>query len=659
MATRYWIASTSQNWNSTSYWSASTGGAFGASVPTSADAVIIDSNGTGTCVINTDATWLSLAKSAGSVSINAGITLTITNTLTNSAGTFNLVASEEEGEEARLTVGGNFTDSSSGDFTPNDGIITLSGNCTFGSHLVYSAEGTQTADYGNVILAGTSKTFASSSRMHCLTVNGSYSASGNITFYDEPEHESKLTISEDATFTYSPTSITLNHLSLAGLFILSAGSQIFLVIRGGVLDKTGTISSDEDVLMVFVGADQYISPGDYEPTCVFSTKSGEDNSIKLEAGDYSFVALSIVADGGDNIIDFNGANISSGNIEIAPSEVGTLTIQTNGARITVDGDGGFSISGDTIWESTNAGVIISKNANAIILHSDHNDTNIYDKILIEDSTAIVGNEDVITCRGLQTTSADVLILNCDLIINGNVNIDGYVQFDGLTSLEVTGTLFIHSTAPSPTILNGLTFNIGGISLLEHAKITNCDASEGTVVSAKYSYDGGGNDNFEFLNQKSTTNPSDFKIDYEYTLTSKGIGLKELSVPLRLQLIGYSPTSSLKFYGKSASDSSYTLLKTINHIDGDGIFTYDWVCRQQGMTYQWYGVIASNISTEQTAVSEFTVSGAKTTESKFTQNCKGVSQAVYAKKLLVYPNFGKSGNGGYLAARTLARLAKQS
>jgi hypothetical protein len=43
MAARYWVGG-SGNWNSTTKWSATSGGASGASVPTTADNVIFDAN---------------------------------------------------------------------------------------------------------------------------------------------------------------------------------------------------------------------------------------------------------------------------------------------------------------------------------------------------------------------------------------------------------------------------------------------------------------------------------------------------------------------------------------------------------------------------------------------------------------------------------------
>lgn len=81
MADRYWIATDSQSWTDTDYWSTSSGGSGGASVPGSSDKAIFDENGSGDCTKTTwdgachslDATDYSGTISAtGAIIINGG-----------------------------------------------------------------------------------------------------------------------------------------------------------------------------------------------------------------------------------------------------------------------------------------------------------------------------------------------------------------------------------------------------------------------------------------------------------------------------------------------------------------------------------------------------------------------------------------------------------
>ena len=54
MADRYWIATTAQSFNNSTYWSTTSGGSGGASVPGLSDKAIFDSNGSGDCSVSSD-----------------------------------------------------------------------------------------------------------------------------------------------------------------------------------------------------------------------------------------------------------------------------------------------------------------------------------------------------------------------------------------------------------------------------------------------------------------------------------------------------------------------------------------------------------------------------------------------------------------------------
>ena len=58
MADRYWIATSQQNANDSNYWSTTSGGSGGASVPGANDSVFLDANGPGDLLINTAFSFL-------------------------------------------------------------------------------------------------------------------------------------------------------------------------------------------------------------------------------------------------------------------------------------------------------------------------------------------------------------------------------------------------------------------------------------------------------------------------------------------------------------------------------------------------------------------------------------------------------------------------
>jgi len=92
MAARYWVGGTG-TWDasSTTHWSASSGGASGASAPTSADTVIIDSlSGTGTCTTASGATCAIATLNSSTLGLTLGANLTMSGTFTLTLGALSL-----------------------------------------------------------------------------------------------------------------------------------------------------------------------------------------------------------------------------------------------------------------------------------------------------------------------------------------------------------------------------------------------------------------------------------------------------------------------------------------------------------------------------------------------------------------------------------------
>ena len=94
MADRYWVGG-SGTWDSssTANWSATSGGAAGASAPTTADAVIFDSaSGTGTVTTAAGATGLTVLVNSTNINLTLGANLTVAGGVTLTIGTINLAS---------------------------------------------------------------------------------------------------------------------------------------------------------------------------------------------------------------------------------------------------------------------------------------------------------------------------------------------------------------------------------------------------------------------------------------------------------------------------------------------------------------------------------------------------------------------------------------
>ena len=92
MATRYWVGGNG-TWDasSTTNWSATTGGAAGASAPVAADTVIFDSaSGTGTCTTASGAVCAIATVNTSTLTLTLGANLTMSGTFTLTLGSVNL-----------------------------------------------------------------------------------------------------------------------------------------------------------------------------------------------------------------------------------------------------------------------------------------------------------------------------------------------------------------------------------------------------------------------------------------------------------------------------------------------------------------------------------------------------------------------------------------
>jgi hypothetical protein len=196
MADRYWVGGTA-NWDGTAgtKWATTDGGAGGASVPTSADAVFFTAlSGANTVTISTGNTGAqsitctgftgTLAGTAaitvsGSVTLVAGMTYTYTGTLTL-AGTGTLTSAGKtlgavtvNGSGITVTLGGPLTASGTftvtqGTFTTANNDVTLTGTAIFNS----SNFNTRTINFGSSIISiATSGTALSFSFNTGLTFN--------------------------------------------------------------------------------------------------------------------------------------------------------------------------------------------------------------------------------------------------------------------------------------------------------------------------------------------------------------------------------------------------------------------------------------------------------------------------------------------------------
>ena len=220
MANRYWVGGTG-TWNTTSTtnWSASSGGASGASVPTTADSVFFDQASTYTVTCTGALTCNDITVSAGTVTFANGTSPTWT-----IAGSVSLVA----GTVWSATGTKTFTATTAKTITTNG--VTFNGNCTFngvgGSWTLGSA-----LNISTYLITVTNGTFdTSSTGNYSVTASGISSSNSNVRTINL--NASTVTLSlTPITFTTS-TNLTFNAGTsqinvTSGLITFAGGGQTF------------------------------------------------------------------------------------------------------------------------------------------------------------------------------------------------------------------------------------------------------------------------------------------------------------------------------------------------------------------------------------------------------------------------------------------------
>ncbi len=164
-ASRYWVSSTSSNWNNTANWSTTSGGSGGASVPTSADYAYFNgaSGKNGDCSVDAavDLSGFSMSGYTGTIT-NTSYDVTINGgNFTQSTGTFNMGSGNFSLSSQVNMTGGTFH-AGSGSYDINNyfnfsaGTFTAtSGTMYVGSAWAHTSGGTFNHNNGTVEFDGT------------------------------------------------------------------------------------------------------------------------------------------------------------------------------------------------------------------------------------------------------------------------------------------------------------------------------------------------------------------------------------------------------------------------------------------------------------------------------------------------------------------------
>jgi hypothetical protein len=279
MANRYWVTGGTGNWNSTTNWSTASGGASGASVPSTADAAIFNaSSGSGTATLNISPTVQTLtctgftgtlAFGTNTISLNStgaiftgATTMTVTGTpliiCTNSSATSRTIAptavTETNSISFRITAGTGALGLTAGayrdlDFTDGTNPTGYAGGLTNTAITIYGNFKASTS--GMTRTAGTSAyTFAATSGTKTINtaavvfdnpftfdgVGGTWQLQSNLILGPSPSGVASI-----RTCTLTNGTLDLNNYTLtAGLFSSTNSNTRTLAFGTGKIVVTGT-----------------------------------------------------------------------------------------------------------------------------------------------------------------------------------------------------------------------------------------------------------------------------------------------------------------------------------------------------------------------------------------------------------------------------------
>lgn len=448
MASRYWVGTTT-SWNTSSNWSATSGGAGGAGVPTSSDDVIFDGNGTNNCTCD-------VAISCLSIDVQSGYT-----------GTLDYADSSYS-----HAIAGDCTYAGSGIIDCGNSTITIAGNFD------NTSQSTFTDASSSHVFTGSSKTLnISSAYFHNIRFSGNTTITGAFLYCDGAfviDTGVTLTLSNDSYFGLYPRN-GATYTNDGTILIPSSKTSAQINFRsvtasGGI----GTITDNSTSGSLF---------------SFLSSNSVGTSVFNIQVKFNTLTTDTYTATGNQTFNDTITFLINAGD---------TLNIANN------TNNPSFTIQGDVIL--TNSGTFNWVKGTGIITFSGTNNQSIdFNGELIED-IEIDKTSGTVTLTG-DVDPDTVTISDGTLDIDGNniTTTGAFTQALGTTCQDTTGgglitvggNFAINGTAGNPCVWNGPDLDITGTATASQTTVTNSNATAGTNVIATNCTDNGGNTGWNF------------------------------------------------------------------------------------------------------------------------------------------------------------------
>jgi len=483
---RFWVAAGASNWNNTSNWSTTSGGAGGASVPGPSDAVTFNANGLGNCTLDVapNVAGITVNGYTGIIDIN-GFNLTTTGTNSFVSGTIN-----NGGAAAAITLNTTGTSTFSGttfgaNVNGSTGRIFFNGSVFNGSVTVNkTANNNDTSTGGNTFSGSVTLTNGSTTQFRLGGTNpdifnGTLALiSGNSGPLEVAYSSAANQINHNVTVTYNATGLisigagggtaTLaasRTISVAGFGASGCGNLTLarLTQAGGTAQNISLGGNDTAILTLgplsnFSGALTTTTPSilfnssSFQAVTVTKTGSAVDNS---RGGNTFNGAMTVNNQGGDFAMGTNAAD--AGDTWNAPA----IFNNTGGNRIRIAEDNAGSVfQSSATFNNTSATDIqsriqISRFATASVTF---NGTTTFT------NNAAGGDIHISYEAGSSTTFNGPVIINSNA---GVTNVEnwignaGDVNFNGSVTVTSSDRVAFSQGSGLSTMTAGNTISIGG------------------------------------------------------------------------------------------------------------------------------------------------------------------------------------------------------
>jgi hypothetical protein len=432
MANRFWVTGGNGNWNSTTNWSTSTGGASGASVPSSSDAAIFDaSSGAGTAVLDISPTIQTLNFSGFTGTFN----FQTNNISVNSTGTV------FTGSTAMTVLGTpvvNCTNASATSRTISPQIVTEANSISFNI----------TAGTGNITVT----TAHTVKDLNFTGFSGAWAAFSCVV-YGNLVVSATTTISAGGVVTFSKAS---------GIQTFTSNNVTF--DRGVTVNGTGTLQLQDNLTMgstrtftLTAGTLDLSSGNRTLSTGIFSSNNSNTRSIAFGTGNVTLTQNAATIWNTVTSTNFSVTGTPTVNVTYAGS-TGTRTINGGAVIATSEANSiNFNISAGSDTVAVNNALYKNLNFTGFSGAVTTSSTRVYGNLTIPATvTSVTGN--LIQFAG--TSGTQTVVTNGITIASTAIQIVGGSTVVFNDALTATGTQFVF-TLGTIKFKSGVTSTISG------------------------------------------------------------------------------------------------------------------------------------------------------------------------------------------------------